>query len=177
MNKDPRRINIIQGEYQVSDDPDSVISTLLGSCVAACMYDPVMRVGGMNHFLLPGEADGVNSAQAERMGVHLMELLINGLLKLGAGRQSLQAKLFGGANIIRGLGNIGVSNAAFARDFLNREGIACVGGSLGGEKGRRVQFWPSTGKAMQMLMTGEEVARMEVVAPVPSRRAGDLELF
>lgn len=177
MIRDPRRINIIQGEYQVSSDPDSVISTLLGSCVAACMYDPVMRVGGMNHFLLPGEVGGGRSNQAESYGVHLMELLVNGLLKLGASRQNLQAKLFGGANTIRGLGEIGTTNARFARDFLNREHIACVGGSLGGERGRRVQFWPSSGKAMQMLVAGEEVARIEAVAPVIQQKTGDLELF
>jgi chemotaxis protein CheD len=177
MIRDPRRINIIQGEYQVSSDPDSVISTLLGSCVAACMYDPVMRVGGMNHFLLPGEVGVGRSNQAESYGVHLMELLVNGLLKLGASRQNLQAKLFGGANTIRGLGEIGTTNARFARDFLNREHIACVGGSLGGERGRRVQFWPSSGKAMQMLVAGEEVARIEAVAPVIQQKTGDLELF
>lgn len=177
MIRDPRRINIIQGEYQVSSDPDSVISTLLGSCVAACMYDPVMRVGGMNHFLLPGEVRVGRSNQAESYGVHLMELLVNGLLKLGASRQNLQAKLFGGANTIRGLGEIGTTNARFARDFLNREHIACVGGSLGGERGRRVQFWPSSGKAMQMLVAGEEVARIEAVAPVIQQNTGDLELF
>jgi chemotaxis protein CheD len=177
MTKDPKRINIIQGEFQVSSDADFVISTLLGSCVAACMYDPVMRVGGMNHFLLPGDAAGGRSGQGESYGVHLMELLVNGLLKLGASRQNLQAKLFGGANTVRGLGEIGTNNARFARDFLNREHIACVGGSLGGERGRRVQFWPATGKAMQMLMSGEEVAKIEIAAPVIQQKTGDLELF
>jgi chemotaxis protein CheD len=177
MSAHPNRINIIQGEYQVSDDSEAVIATLVGSCVAACMYDPVLRVGGMNHFLLPGEAGGANSAQAERMGVHLMELLVNGLLKLGASRQNLQAKLFGGANTVRGLGSIGSNNAKFAKEFLARERIACVGGSLGGERGRRVQFWPSTGKAMQMLVAGAEVAALEVAKPVASQSSGDLELF
>ncbi len=177
MAKDPKRINIIQGEYQVSSDPDAVISTLLGSCVAACMYDPVMRVGGMNHFLLPGDSAGGRASQAESYGVHLMELLVNGLLKLGASRQNLQAKLFGGANTVRGLGEIGSTNARFARDFLNREHIACIGGSLGGDRGRRVQFWPATGKAMQMLMAGDEVAKIEILAPVIPQKTGELELF
>ena len=169
----PVRINIVQGDYKVSNDANVVIATLLGSCVAACIYDPIMRVGGMNHFLLPGES-GDN---ANRYGVHLMELLVNGLLKLGGSRQNLQAKLFGGANTMRGLGSIGTSNAKFAREFLEREGIACVGGSLGGDRGRRIQFWPTTGKAMQMMVVGAEVAAVEAAKPVAVLPTGDLELF
>lgn len=177
MNDASRRINIIQGEYRVSNETDVVIATLLGSCVAACIYDPLIRVGGMNHFLLPGEAGQGQSLEAQRYGVHLMELLVNGLLKLGASRDRLQAKLFGGANTVRKLGNIGTSNAKFAREFLSKEGITCTGSSLGGERGRRVQFWPSTGKAMQMYMMGEEVATIEAVKPVAPLPTGDLELF
>ena len=131
----------------------------------------------MNHFLLPGETGQGQSFEAQRYGVHLMELLVNGLLKLGASRHHLQAKLFGGANTVRRLGSIGTSNAKFARDFLTREGIACTGSSLGGERGRRVQFWPSTGKAMQMLVMGEEVAIIEAAKPVMPLPTGDLELF
>ena len=166
-----RKRNIVQGEYRVSGEADEVITTLLGSCVAACLHDPVARMGGMNHFLLPGEASG-----AERYGVHLMELLINGLLKLGAGRDRLQAKLFGGAKMVRGLSDIGTSNARFAREFLGHEGIALVGTSLGGEIGRRVQYWPATGRARQMLMAkGEDVTPANLHAP-PSA-GGDVELF
>ena len=77
-----RRINIIQGEYYVTDDPSVMVSTLLGSCVAACLRDPVAGVGGINHFLLPGRQSG-EAQEGERIGVHLMELLVNGLLKAG----------------------------------------------------------------------------------------------
>ncbi len=81
----PRRINIIQGEYKVSNDPNVVITTILGSCVAACIRDPAAGVGGMNHFLLPGSTEALAAGgDATRYGVHLMELLINGLLKQGA---------------------------------------------------------------------------------------------
>lgn len=167
------RHNIVQGEYRVSGEANEVITTLLGSCVAACIHDPVARVGGMNHFLLPGEASG-----AERYDVHLMELLINGLLKLGASRDKLQAKLFGGAQMMRGLSDIGSSNARFAREFLGREGIALTGTSLGGEIGRRVQFWPATGRARQMLMAkGEDVAAVIATVPAQASAGGDLELF
>ena len=174
------RVSIIQGECHVSGSAEIVISTLLGSCIAACMHDPVARVGGMNHFLLPGEVgpgQGSQGSQGSRYGVHLMELLINGLLKLGASRDRLEAKIFGGANIIKGLGNIGGSNATFAREFLERERISCTGGSVGGGQGRRVQFWPATGKAMQMLVAKEEVAVVEAVKPVVADTSGDLDLF
>ena len=140
-----RRINIVQGEYRVSGDAADVITTLLGSCVAACVQDPLTRVGGMKHFLLPG--DDSSTPDAARYGVHLMELLVNGLLKLGASRDRLQAKLFGGARTIQHLSDIGSANARFAREFLEREGIAIAGASLGGQTGRRIQFWPATGRA------------------------------
>ena len=83
-----RRINIVQGEYKVSDDPAALISTLLGSCVAACIRDPVAGVGGMNHFLLPGEDARSHAHDAERYGDYLMELLINGIMKQGGQRES-----------------------------------------------------------------------------------------
>lgn len=78
----PRRVDIIQGEWKVLNDPDAVLTTILGSCVAACLRDPVAGIGGMNHFLLPGTGNN-NGGDATRFGVHLMELLINGLLKQG----------------------------------------------------------------------------------------------
>jgi chemotaxis protein CheD len=170
-----RRINIIQGEYRVSDEPDMVITTLLGSCVAACLYDPAARVGGMNHFLLPGGEPG--SPTAARYGVHLMELLVNGLLKKGAARDRLQAKLFGGARTMQGLSDIGAANGRFARQFLEREAIAYTGGSLGGQAGRRLQFWPTTGRVRQLFMgRGEELPTVNLKPP-PLASAGDLELF
>src|SRR5579863_8593818 len=107
-----RRIHIVQGEYRVSTDPDTVVSTLLGSCVAACIRDPIAGVGGMNHFLLPGEGGRPADAQdAERYGDYLMEFLVNGLMQQGAQRDRLEAKLFGGARMMRGLSAIGRKNA------------------------------------------------------------------
>lgn len=170
--QDYRRINIVQGEYHVSADDALSITTLLGSCVAACIHDPVARVGGMNHFLLPGEE--ASSPVMARHGVHLMELLINGLLKRGAARERLQAKLFGGARTMQGLGDIGAANARFAQEFLKREGIAVTGGSLGGETGRRIQFWPADGRARQKLVRAAEEPRLPLDSLPPS---GELELF
>ena len=166
------RINIVQGEYHVSADKALSITTLLGSCVAACLHDPVAEVGGMNHFLLPG--DEATSPLVARHGVHLMELLINGLLKKGAARHRLEAKLFGGARTMQGLGDIGTANGRFAQDFLKREGIAVTGGSLGGETGRRLQFWPASGRVLQKLVRAVEE---RPIADPALPTAGDLELF
>ena len=169
-----RRIHIVQGEHYVSGEENLAITTLLGSCVAACISDPALRVGGMNHFLLPG--DDAASAHAARHGVHLMELLINGLLKLGASRQRLEAKLFGGARITSLVGDYGASNARFAQEFLRREGIAITGGSLGGEAGRRIQFWPTTGRVQQKLVRAVEEPQRPRSLPIP-QTSGELELF
>ena len=171
-----QRINIVQGEYHVSAKQNVVITTLLGSCVAACMHDPVAGIGGMNHFLLPGN-DG-NSAAACRYGVHLMELLVNGLLLQGASRERLQAKLFGGARTLKGLSDIGEANGRFAREFLGREGIAYMGGSLGGEVGRRLHFWPATARARQIYMSKNDELPFVVLKPaVLPESSGELELF
>jgi chemotaxis protein CheD len=171
------RINIIQGEYHVSDDPNLVISTLLGSCIATCIYDPVARVGGMNHFLLPGEAGPHQNAHAARYGVHLMELLINGLLKIGGVRNRFEAKIFGGANTVKGLGNIGTDNVKFAQDFLAAENIVCTGGSVGGDQGRRLQFFPTTGKAKQMLVVSVQPAQPPARRVDVLDQSGELDLF
>lgn len=173
-----RKVNIIQGEFVISDEPDVVLTTLLGSCVAACLRDPVTGVGGMNHFLLPGEAGSAGL----RYGVHAMELLMNGLLKRGARRERLEAKLFGGARLSDHLADIGEQNATFAERFMREEGIRLVGGSLRGEQGRRIQFWPSTGRARQALVSHadkgvfvaerQRAPQTEIVSD-----AGALELF
>lgn len=112
-----RRINVVQGEFQVTADPMVVFTTLLGSCVAACLRDPITGVGGMNHFLLPGD-DREGGANSLRYGVHSMELLVNGLLRIGARRDRLEGKLFGGARLLRGLTDIGEFEFGFRREFL-----------------------------------------------------------
>lgn len=175
------RVHVVQGEQFVSDDPDAVLTTLLGSCVAACMRDPVAGIGGMNHFLLPGGRTQSADTQAQRHGVHAMELLVNALLSRGARRDRLEAKLFGGARLIDGLTDVGRQNAEFAQRFLAAEGIRHVGGSLLGEYGRKVQFWPVSGRARQSLMERENIQvfdaerRRRPIPPVESD--GSVELF
>lgn len=170
------RKHVVEGEFHVSDDSDLVLTTILGSCVAACLRDPVARIGGMNHFLLPGDGDRAQSRDAERYGVHLMELLVNGLMSRGAHRGRLEAKLFGGAKTIFRSSDVGAMNASFAEHFLKIEGITLLGGSLGGSSGRRVEYWPVTGRARQTSI-GEVGPITATRAPALPLHDGDLELF
>lgn len=171
-----RRVHLIQGECRVSADPAVVLATTLGSCVAACIHDPVARVGGMNHFLLP-ESPDAEGLVSLRYGAFAMELLINGLLSKGARRERMQAKLFGGGRLSDGLADIGEKNSAFARGFLAREGIPFAGGSLGGGRARRVQFWPVSGRARQLVLARGDALLFQ---PKPSGETDDhgaVELF
>ncbi|MBQ1543056.1 chemotaxis protein CheD [Caulobacter sp. CCUG 60055] len=175
-----RTVHVGQGEFEVSDDPNVVMTTVLGSCVAACIRDPAAGLGGINHFLLPDREGGFEGEEARRYGVHAMEMLINRLLQAGARRDRLEAKLFGGACLFQRLKNIGADNAAFATRFLGAEGIPVRGGDLGGERARRIRYWPATGQAFQRLLDPSEdqifirEQRSAVKAPVDQ---GDLELF
>lgn len=165
-----RTEHINQGEYAVGSDPDLMISTLLGSCIAVCLHDPVANVGGMNHILLPDETGG--AASGASFGVNAMELLINGITKSGGDRHRLQAKVFGGSRMVAGLSNIGERNREFVMNFLRSESIGCVSESTGGDIGRRVQFWPHSGKARQKFM---ESVQETVVVHKP--KSNDIELF
>jgi chemotaxis protein CheD len=176
-----RKINIVQGEQHVDSDPAVMISTILGSCIAACIWDAKAGVGGMNHFLLPGDENEVRKTEpgtgAMRYGVHAMELLVNDLLRHGAQRRNMQAKIFGGARMIRGLTDVGSLNAAFVERFLKAENIPIAGGSVRGDSGRRIQFWPVTGRARQVLLTNErDVFQTERFTPPPVTQ-GTVELF
>lgn len=175
-----RRVHVIQGEYHVSDDPNVVLTTILGSCVAACLRDSAAGIGGMNHFLLPG-GPGSSGNAATRYGVHLMELLINELLKNGARRDRLQAKIFGGAQTIAQFSNVGRQNAEFATRFLTDERIPIINASTGGDFGRKVEFWPVSGRARQHALDNTQTQRaveMERPRPVaPAPADGGVEFF
>jgi len=144
-----KQVRIGPGDYYVTGQ-DIIISTLLGSCVAACLYDPVQRIMGMNHFLLAfdkyGSEGPIIRSEAGRYGVNAMELLINALLKRGAHRRNLRAKAFGGASVFDYLpgkesySTVGDLNCQFVREFLKTEGIPLVSSRLGGELGRVIYF-------------------------------------
>lgn len=169
-------IVIVQGEFHVSARPDQQLSTVLGSCIAACIWDEGASIGGMNHFLL-AEAQGNAHLRDNRYGVHSMEVLINGLLRAGARRAAMRAKLFGGAKIAANLRDIGASNATFARNFLRTEGIPCLAESLGGSLARRVTFHPTSGRARQFLIPAEQVNESRLPPPPRPATLANVELF
>ncbi|HEY9099166.1 MAG TPA: chemoreceptor glutamine deamidase CheD [Thiobacillus sp.] len=142
---------ILPGEYYYTNKP-MLIVTVLGSCVSACIRDRMSGIGGMNHFMLPnGEGDHRNPSSASmRYGAYAMEMLINQLLKAGARRENLEAKVFGGGNVLRGFTaiNIGEQNAQFVRDFLRTEKIRVVAEDLNDVHPRKVYFFPATGKVL-----------------------------
>lgn len=165
-----------QGEHAVSGDPGVMLTCVLGSCVSTCLYDETAARGGMNHILLP---DGAGTDQRSSLyGVNLMELLINALMRAGADRRRLRAKLFGGARVIDGSFNIGERNVEFARSFLKAEGIPVVSESVGGPSGRRIRFWPTTGRAQQnMLVQLKEIEAAPRRPAPPPPPTVDIELF
>ena len=172
----PNVLHVIQGDCAVSKDPNTICSTILGSCIAACLWDPTSSIGGMNHFLQPEGDDSQTGSQ--KYGAYAMECLINGLLRQGAYRDSLQAKVFGGAQMMQGIGDIGARNAAFVQSFLRAEGIPIVAHDVGGTKARRLKFWPTTGAVKLKWLANTDAVR-EVVAPAPPPPppTGDVELF
>lgn len=177
-NAGMRRVHVGQGEHVVTGDASVMLTTVLGSCVAMCLRDPVIGLGGMNHFLLP-EGAGTGANAARRYGAYSMEVLINDCLKMGARRERLEAKLFGGGRMFDTLRDVGGANADFAEQFLRDEGIPLVGGSLRGAGGRRVQYWPTTGRALQRAVTDSAALpdlKLVRAAPVVPD-AGALELF
>ena len=136
---------VLPGEYFVSNE-DLVIMTVLGSCIAACVWDSRLRIGGMNHFMLP-EGAGDTSG---RYGSYAMELLINEMVKMGSSREYMQAKVFGGGAVISGFTtmNVGERNTKFVLDYLATERIPIVSKDVLDIYPRKVVFFPVTGKAM-----------------------------
>ncbi|WP_136635686.1 chemotaxis protein CheD [Pseudooceanicola onchidii] len=170
MNK-PESVSISQGEFAVSGKSGAVISTILGSCVAVCLWDDTAGVGGMNHILVA--QSNVGGIANDFAGVNAMELLINALVREGAMRTRLKAKVFGGARMVRGLSDIGHANGAFALKFLDQEGIPCIGNSLGGSSARHIRFYPAEGRVMQKTVASAPEPTPAV--KVPARN--DVELF
>lgn len=165
-------IHIVQGEFAIGRNFDQRISTLLGSCVSVCLWDPNEKIGGMNHMLLPESIDG--SLQSASYGATAMEQLINALLRNGAERSRLRSKVFGGASMITGLSDVGERNCAFARGYLHAEEIPIDGESLGGDEARQIRFWPTTGR-VQLRSVGRSAVQDRPVETTPE--ANDVELF
>lgn len=181
---------ILPGEYYATG-ADEYIATTLGSCVSACLWDPLANFGGMNHFMLPDAGDARRTtgsvlnggSEATRYGSFAMEHLINAILKAGGRRQNLRAKIVGGGNVLRIATDIGPRNICFVREYLHREGIQIVGEDVGGDCGRQVRFHPLSGMAQVKPLASIE--RRGVLAEEGSYRthiirtpvSGDVELF
>jgi chemotaxis protein CheD len=178
-------LKVFLGHHLVSDRPDVMMVTTLGSCVAACVYDPAAAVGGMNHFLLPDvpETELGAADAASRYGSVAMERLINDILSRGGRRSRLEVKVFGGARVIDSSLDVGRRNAAFVLDYLRREGLTLAGQDLGGTSARRVHYFPHSGRAMRKLLRPEALS--ETVSQELRFRStlrekpieGDVELF
>jgi chemotaxis protein CheD len=144
---------VLPGEFYVTRH-DEAISTVLGSCISACISDQRIGCGGMNHFMLPEDSGGGGSDRwmdptsglATRYGSHAMERLINELLKLGARREQLEIKLFGGGRILASMTDVGARNASFVRHYLESEGLKIAAEDLGDIYPRRIIYFPQTGK-------------------------------
>ena len=148
---DTEAAKILPGEYYVTKR-DMLLVTVLGSCVAACIRDRVSGIGGMNHFMLPdvnGDENNPVNASA-RYGTYAMEMMINQLLKIGARRSNLEAKIFGGGSVIRGLNtiNVGQRNVEFVRHYLQTEDIPIVSEDLLDTCSRKVYFFPISGRVL-----------------------------
>jgi chemotaxis protein CheD len=175
-------VKILPGEYFVFDQ-DLLITTTLGSCIAACLWDRNARVGGMNHFMLPEGGAGTDGG---RYGSFAMELLINELMKLGAQRTALEAKVFGGGQVISGMHsmNVGDRNTSFVLDYLKTEHIPVVSKDVLDIYPRKVCFLPASGKAMVKrlasantdVLQAQERAAAAQAAPLASS-GGSVDLF
>jgi chemotaxis protein CheD len=173
-------VKVLPGEYFVHDQ-DLAITTTLGSCVAACLHDPGSGIGGMNHFMLPDSGD---ANAGGRFGVFAMELLINELVKRGARRPALQAKVFGGGRVMKSLSStlIGDKNVAFVQQFLAQENIPVLGSDVLDVFPRKVCMFPRSGKVLCRRLppaTVTEFEQQEARYRAELRRApgGDVELF
>jgi len=180
---------IMPGEFFVTSS-DEAITTVLGSCISACMRDPIIGVGGMNHFMLPEDSSEGKSSWidgpgglATRYGSYAMESLINELMKLGARRDRFEVKLFGGGKILSSATDVGDKNIAFAKAFLKLEGFKIAAEDVGDVCPRRILYFPATGvvmlKRLQALDVGEIAKRETKYRSTLAAKsaADDVELF
>lgn len=156
-------VKLLPGEHYVTQSSDEMIVTVLGSCVSACIRDPMAGAGGMNHFMLPASSSGEwgQVPASLRYGNFAMERLINDIIKLGGRRSNLEIKVFGGANVLRNCGTIGHQNSEFIESYLKAERLPIAARHLYGGNPRRIHYFPSTGKvSMLELQWQENIDRM-----------------
>ena len=177
-------VKVLPGEYFVTT-ADILLVTVLGSCVTACIRDRDKGLGGMNHFMLPDSSEGGMLSSSARYGAYAMEVLLNHLLKLGARRSSLEAKVFGGGKVLASLSQaqVGEKNAQFVLDYLNTERILVVAQDLLDVYPRKVYFFPANGRVMMKKLVrvkNDTLIEREREYQARLRRdnvQGDVELF
>lgn len=179
---------ILPGEYYVTTQ-DEVITTVLGSCISACICDPEAKIGGMNHFMLPESESGDSrwsntlADATHRYGNYAMESLINDILKLGGEKSRLQVKIFGGGKILEAMTDIGKRNIDFAKEYLLAEKLTIVSQDVGDRFPRKVNYYPETGKVRVKRLRAlynEDIARREkqFISEIKTEPVGgDAELF
>lgn len=179
-------IKVYPGEFHVTTSKDERLVTILGSCVAACIRDPLTGFGGMNHFMLPEDEAGQWGVEimSTRYGNHAMEKLINELIKLGCPRERMEVKVFGGGNVIDSQHAIGSKNGEFILRYLNAEGLKCAAQDLGGDYPRRIEYSPASGRVVRRLLRrtdSDPIVREETAyqSSLSSKKmaAGEIELF
>jgi chemotaxis protein CheD len=177
-------VKILPGQYHAARS--GAITTVLGSCVSTCLWDPLERIGGMNHFMLPGDNASAASpwAASARFGVYAMEVLINEMIHLGADRRRMVAKVFGGAQLLAGFErlDVGAKNSEFVLDFLKVEGIRVLAQDLLDVYPRKVHFFVETGQVHVKRLSvtpSEPVQRREreYLKNLGGQGGGEVELF
>ncbi len=181
---DGKKISVMAGQCYVTDKKDEILSTVLGSCIAACIRDTRLGLGGMNHFLLPESNSITNTTISDSMryGAFAMEQLINEILKCGGSKKYFEIKIFGGANVIKSSALIGTRNIHYVYQFLLKEGLSVTGQDVGGDLPRRVHYFPVTGKVK--LLKLQRVSDQSVIeeekryaASLTTQHGNDAELF
>ncbi len=179
-----QHVHIGPAEFEVSDRDDVLFSTVLGSCIAVCMRDPRIGVGGINHFVLPSPStsERIDENLSLRYGAYSIERLINALISRGGNRLRLETKVFGGANVLSFASGIGSRNSDFVERYLAEEGLPIAAKSLRGTRPRRLLYSPSTGQAwIKYLETlrgdAAEVERAAIQQPAMPQGAGRVVLF
>jgi len=177
---------VFQGDFYTSANPNEIVTTVLGSCIAVCVRDPDIRFGGMNHFLLPepGKGKDIGASRELRYGSYSIERLINAIMAHGGRRDRLEFKIFGGASLkIGSSAEVGGRNADFVENYLDREGFKIAARDLRGTLPRRLRYYPTTGKVMVSQALDSSSARIFeqeaglMARPVAAMQSSRSEIF
>ncbi len=178
-------VKISPGDYYITDQKE-IITTVLGSCISACIRDTRIHIGGMNHFMIPVKCPHTSCPEQDmdmRYGTYAMEHLINDIYKYGGSRKYLEIKLFGAGNVLVGAGNVGTKNINFIRQFMHTEGYKITSENLGGDHPRKINYCPITGKVMMKRLASNKLAEIQREEKALQNKventvvAGEIDLF